>query len=145
MSAFIVPSTTINQVLRHLPLINPSSDAARDLVWHLRSDDSVQELGQSMMDLNIKAVTSRYGEGRLEQFRAAAYRYVAGEPASVIQAYKSLQCWLYQCTEGDVPETDFYKTMQRVHAEMAHAIVQGMHAYELASWVAETEPETVQS
>jgi len=25
-------------------------------------------------------------------------------PCAPVQAYKALQCWLYQCAEGDIPE-----------------------------------------
>lgn len=52
------------------------------------------------------------------------------------QSYKSLQCWLYQCCEGDIPEVSklykFFDTVVIRH--MANSIITKTPAYEQAEW-----------
>jgi hypothetical protein len=139
MSAYVVEDETINGVLSYLK-------HARDLDWLRRqildetgcdvsTDEGCSKLGQAMFDLNCNAVEQRYGEGQAKEFRDLdyAWRYVPQQ--GLMQAYKSLGAWSYQCSEGDVPETRLlYSTMERVHAQLAHKIVSDLPAYQAAKW-----------
>jgi hypothetical protein len=53
-----------------------------------------------------------------------------------IQAFKALQCWLYQCTEGEIPELSklytFFKKV--VISEWAELLVMRTPEYEQAEW-----------
>ena len=100
------------------------------------SEDNAAKLGADMLRLNCQAVDARYGEGESKSFRDdLTYRFAHPYgPVTAVQAYKSLTCWLYQCSEGDVPETELYKSMERVSDALAHHIVSESSAYEAAKW-----------
>jgi hypothetical protein len=57
----------------------------------------------------MNGVDARYGDGEARKFRQLDYRYRETESVPLVQVLKSLQCWLYQCSEGNVPETELYK------------------------------------
>ena len=59
------------------------------------------------------------------------YRYDC-EPCMRLQALKSLRCWLYQCREGDVPESPLYKIFDAYAYQLAYAIVSESKDYAAA-------------
>jgi hypothetical protein len=88
-----------------------------------------------MFQLNIKAIDSRYGKGEARQFRPLDYHYQVTEPVPLVQVLKSLQCWLYQCCEGDVPETDLYKLFDNdVQLYLMNEIIDTLPEYRDAYW-----------
>lgn len=139
MSAFIVEDQIINRVVSFLSTDRESDHIRRLIVAETsldiaRIEDHCSTLGNAMFALNVNAIEQRYGAGEAKEFRALdfAYRY---ELAKRIQAYKSLQCWLYQCSEGDVPDTSLlYATMERVAGLLAAKIVCDLPAYDKATW-----------
>jgi hypothetical protein len=87
-----------------------------------------------MFALNIAGITDRYGDGEAEHFRNLAYHY---KPAhgSRMQVLKSLQCWLYQCTEGDVVTKPLYKFFQdTVEPHLMSSIIADLPEYQAAAW-----------
>lgn len=138
MSAFIVEDEVINRVLGFLWCERSNSCYQRILRdeqgIEILTDEGRDKLGRAMFELNCNAVEQRYGEGEAKEFRPLDYRPGIAL-CNKVQAYKSLRCWLYQCMEGDVPETSLlYATMQRISDEMAHEIVSNLDAYEKARW-----------
>lgn len=138
MSAYITDDETINTVLA---FIASDSDANEhiyrslenmNLVW--TGMDARWALGSMMRDLNVLAVTVRYGKDHEILEGLVDYVFADVTNISRIQAYKSLQCWLYQCTEGDVTETDLFKAFARVKDKMAHKIVGDLPEYKKALW-----------
>lgn len=140
MSAFIVEDKTINTIVTMLK----NSEHVLDSSWykrelkengfdldHLGGDE---KLGQAMFKLNVQAITERYGEGEAEKFRKLDYKYSLQPHYTVISAYKNLRCWLYQCTEGDVPKTPLFKLMHGIADSIADHIVSRLPAYEKAPW-----------
>jgi len=47
---------------------------------------------------------------------------------------KSLQCWKYQCSEGDIPETKLYQFFEEVEHHLALKIVINLPEYDKATW-----------
>lgn len=134
MSAFIVQPKTINRVLAYLNMDRRGikSQAARALqpLGHgIESDEALAALGQAMADLNTAAVAARYGEREFNP-----YVYAFESPGSLVQAYKSLGCWHYQCSEGDVPETPLYRALDEIYTAMAHAVASDAPGYDVAVW-----------
>jgi hypothetical protein len=139
MSAFMVEDGTINRVVTWL-----SWEVTRSL-WlkrkveetlHLDTSKSNWEeiLGLAMFQLNIDGVNDRYGEGEAQKFRNLNYCY-APATVSEIQVLKSLQCWLYQCTEGEVvkkPLYQFFDTM--VEKRLMSNIISSLAEYRRARW-----------
>jgi hypothetical protein len=52
-----------------------------------------------------------------------------------MQVLKSLQCWLYQCNEGDVPTTELYGLFDTdVQMYLMDTIITKLPEYEEATW-----------
>lgn len=108
MSAFLVSPRTITRVIVALNangVDEPTQD--RDL------------LGMMLYELNVRALRARYpGDVHV----APAYRYVPENRIDLMQHYKSLRCFLYQCGEGDVPEQPLYLRLVAVRDHLAHLL-----------------------
>ena len=50
------------------------------------------------------------------------------------QFLKSLQCYLYQCTEGSIPETALYKALKELENIITYYIVTHTPEYKKAIW-----------
>jgi hypothetical protein len=88
-----------------------------------------------MFQLNINAVDARYGSGEAMKFRKLDYRYEVIEPVPLVQVLKSLQCWLYQCNEGAVPETALYQLFDNdVQLYLMNEIIDTLPEYQNAVW-----------
>jgi len=141
MSAFIVSDTTLQNIVRFLDLDVRFSNSSkcygclnRILLkqgFNLQYPEHKDRLIKEMALLNRLGVNERYEENELEM----VVRYIDDFPPSLMQAYKSLGCFLYQCCEGDIPEkNDLYKMFEAIKNEMAHAIVRNFKEYEDAQW-----------
>ena len=138
MSAYIVEDATINRIVSFLAL-NRDGDWYRRLIKDNTGCDLVTPEGQrnlanAMFNLNCKAIDERYGEGQAKEFRDLDFKYRREIPDRM-KAYTSLKCWLYQCTEGSVPdESLLYSTMNQIKGEIADDIVSSLPAYQAAKW-----------
>ena len=139
MSAFIVEDTTINRVVTWLTSEVSTShftigQLARKYDVDLVSDEWDEKLAQAMFQLNCDGVNARYGEGEAGKFRPLNFTYQPEPYFSLVQVLKSLQCWLYQCCEGDVPTTKLYLFFREVESYLALKIVSDLQEYEKATW-----------
>ena len=50
------------------------------------------------------------------------------------QLLKSLQCYLYQCCEGNVPDCDLYKELTKLEHTLQSYIISKMPEYDKAEW-----------
>lgn len=125
MSAYVVTDECINAIVTYF------TDRRRTWERHqieeaLRKQGVIgetfeQQLGNAMFELNCNAVEQRYGDGQAKEFRELNYAYHAEYLGSAYAVYDQLGTWLYQCSEGDVPESsELYQAMQRLYAHMAH-------------------------
>jgi hypothetical protein len=135
MSAYMVDDKTINRIVSYLYQEQDShwtrGRLARECGVPMIAGGP--ELGALMFALNIQGVNARYGDGEASNFRPLDYQYEY-ELCTKMQALKSLQCWRYQCSEGDVPETVLYKIMDDYSHRLAESIVDALPAYEKAEW-----------
>ena len=109
MSAFIVSDTTLQNIVRFLDLDVRFSNSSkcygclnRILLkqgFNLEFPEHRDRLIKEMALLNRLGVNERYDENELEMH----VRYIDALPPSMMQAYKSLGCFLYQCCEGRYP------------------------------------------
>src|SRR2546430_15913406 len=137
MSAFMVEDTTINSVVTWLKReVAPSrftlDKLAREYDVDLTSDRWEETLAQAMFQLNCDGVNARYGEGEAEKFRPLNFTYKPEGDTFLVQVLKSLQCFLYQCSEGDVPDTKLYQFLEEVEHHLAVQIVMRLPAYDQA-------------
>jgi hypothetical protein len=141
MSAFVVTDKTINQFLFYLSNAGRESrylisDLEKAIGMNLKNGRDFAELGQRMFALNCEAVNQRYGPDSAKDFRTLDYAYRVEMVMTPYQALARLKCWLYQCSEGNVPETPLYKAMEQVSYEMAMQIVTRTPQYDAAGWEA---------
>ena len=108
MSAFLVSHDCIHRVVLGLRAFKGAyAHKDRDL------------LGMMLLELNRRAIKARYGE--LPDVEP--YRYVErNEKPSPMQVYKSLRCFLYQCSEGDVPSQPLYTHTSDAMENLAEAL-----------------------
>ena len=131
LSAFVVQDHTINRVLSTL---NAHDRRAAETLAFAHDCATLDELGAAMFALNVRAVDARYGEGQAGEFRDLGYQFRLEMPVAMVAALKALNCWLYQCAEGDVPATPLYKAMDELSNRWAHEIVSRLPEYDRARW-----------
>lgn len=141
MSSFIVADSCINKIVSYL---NQKADRFQfafrkaGTAYQLTDSDSLKELASALYLLNCDAVDARYGKGTAAGDTAGAsaefpFRFV---PTTGVAALKAIQCWSYQCSEGDIDERDLFRAMQKVRLALAEEMVREYAGklYEVASW-----------
>jgi hypothetical protein len=139
MSAFMVEDTTINYVVNWLRRNMEQFSRIPHKLKELDFDTSVpgwaEKLDQAMFQLNIEAVDARYGNGEAAKFRQLDYRFEHTDAVPFVQVLKSLQCWLYQCNERDVPATALYGLFHDdVQVYLMTEIIDTLPEYRDAYW-----------
>jgi hypothetical protein len=86
-------------------------------------------IGQQLLDLNFLAYNHRYSQ----KGPTPTYSWnIKG--LTRVQLYKTLQCYLYQCTEGDIPDTRIYKYLERELRTLADYIITEIPDYQSHPW-----------
>jgi hypothetical protein len=134
MSAYIVEATTINRIVtlvgdefRKNPFLR---DTAKQFTVDVVREGWKQRLAQAMYDINVEAVNQRYNEENTRK----DFVYTPVPYGSRITAFKSLQCWMYQCKEGTVPQTSLYRYFEELKKQIAINIVMDLPEYDKAQW-----------
>jgi hypothetical protein len=139
LSAFMVEDKTINYIVnwlrRNIDQFSLIPHKLKELGFDTSADGWAERLGQAMFQLNVNAVDSRYRFGAAAKFRKLGYRFEHTEAVSLVQVLKSLQCWLYQCNEGDIPETALYELFaDDIQLSLMDKIITALPEYEKAYW-----------
>jgi hypothetical protein len=142
MSAFIVADKTINTIVNWLDRALEEAYGTitiRQKLLEQGFDASVagwaERLGYAMFQLNVIAAAARYGSGAAKKFRPLDYHYEVVAAVPMVQVLKSLQCWLYQCTEGDVPTSVLYGFFDTdVQVYLMTEIIDTLPEYRDAYW-----------
>ena len=156
MSAYVVEDATIGRIVGYLyqraasdrlapsfmaPLAQPC-DGLGYALWadaqrpngELRA--TCGRLAAAMHALNVAAVRHRYpdkAEADLFPPQPYTYRQIVGQIVPVA-AFKSLQCWLYQCSEGECKQTPLFKAFEAVAASLAVKVVMALPEYNALPW-----------
>lgn len=134
MSAYLVEDRTINTIVnwmyRELQENTYFKEEVEKLGYGL---DNLEKLAQDMFRLNIKSLNQRYGSA--EGFRDLHFIYRVTLPVSNIQVLKSLQCWLYQCMEGNVVRKKLFRFFNEViKVDLMNSIIYELPEYDKARW-----------
>lgn len=134
MSAFMVEKDTINRIVCFLRHTNKFTFTLRKLgELGLSPIDNPDKLGQAMYKMNADAIFERYGDNTKETIDNF-YHYETID-SSEMQVLKSLQCYLYQCSEGNIPETnELYKILNRFEHDFLSEIVSRSQMYKITFW-----------
>jgi len=100
------------------------------------SAEQLSAFGQAMYEMNCAAIDARYGTGEAARWRSdgSVYQYRSILPTSIYQTLKSLDCYLYQCSEGDIPEAALYKQLTDYSIRLMRNIIESLTQYEAANW-----------
>jgi hypothetical protein len=136
MSAFIVGTETIQKVMTAIDSMNRDVHAS---VYEFNgkrvgTNDELSKLGGLIFNLNVEAVCQRYSD---EELKIVPFKFkptAALKGNALVPHFKALQCLIYQCSEGDVPERPEYKAMEKLAADVAAFIVTTMPEYDAAKW-----------
>ncbi len=127
MSAYIVTDETLSKLASFISTWTkgPNGDIPHayqsTMPWH-----DTRELTQALLDLNASGVDARYGAGESSQFRTVSTApYVPAGHVHRLAAHALFGEYLYQCMEGDVPETPEYKAIEWIYNTIAHQIACG--------------------
>lgn len=147
MSAFLVSERTINRVASyaaHDDFAQKHPEVAAILqgiigvpsAADISSGVGIREFAKCLMDLNELGLVARYGAESTHGERVAwrenySFHLEAGY-SQPYEALKALRCLIYQCSEGDVPESALFKALDQLSAELAMRIVQDSDAYQKA-------------
>ena len=136
MSAFLVADKTLHKILTQVAYEIRQSrwlkeKCEKELHLDFGTPDWQTPLGQKMWDVNQLSLGYRYGDENV----VLTYRFQPF-PCSPVQAFKALQCWLYQCMEGEIPEhSKLYAFFQKVVIpEWAELLIMRTPDYDQAEW-----------
>ena len=147
MSAYVVDDETIHHILGFCRARAVESDSSSltplaQCGHDLRSAASqpapalelaCARLGTTIHLLNVGAVRARYDDADTGMV-PPAYEHKHATGTTAIRAYKALRCWLYQCSEGDVPKSPLYKAMTAILDTLAHEITCAAPEYDACLW-----------
>ena len=134
MSAFLVEDITINNVVNWLVRELPNNYYLTEELKKLGyNTEDMGKLAKDMFRLNLASLKQRYGS--VKGARELFFRYKLTQPVAKIQVLKSLQCWLYQCAEGNVVRKKLYRFFDEVVKVylMSH-IIYDLPEYDEALW-----------
>ena len=134
MSAFLVEDITINNVVNWLVRELPNNYYLTEELKKMGySVEEPGKLAKDMFRLNLTSLKQRYGSA--EGFRELFFTYKSTYPVAKIQVLKSLQCWLYQCAEGNVVRKKLYRFFDEVvKVYLMSNIIYDLPEYDTAQW-----------
>lgn len=140
MSAYIVEDKTINKIVSWFQRERHSMEGSLEFIARKHNINLISDmwderkLATEMFALNCAGVDARYGLGTAKGEVIKPFEYKPEYNKPLVEVFKALQCWLYQCSEGDVPETKLYQFFSDVENYLAQKIVMAMPEYDKAQW-----------
>lgn len=143
MSAYVCDSITVarcaHEFARHEDGTAWFNDGESYPTLHKAwQEGGVAGVAVAMARLNVRAVNYRYGERtpvNVALMIDKAKLHVRDDRlAGKVQRAKSLDCLLYQCSEGKVPNTKLYREIARLRDRLNADIVGEVPEYSEAVW-----------
>lgn len=146
MSAYIVNEETMDVIINHLYFTATRNQGRAEYCYRgiteLKPDteEEAQALGDALYQLNLDAVMQRYSVCTIDDlpgpigWKPGQWKFTHTIPPPAVRAYKAMQCLLYQCSEGDVPEQMLYRRLEETKRDLAEKIVDSLPQYEAAPW-----------
>jgi hypothetical protein len=144
MSSFLVKDCSINKIvtffvkcsydneLYNSLINNKLKDNGYNLNYNQNDDNNpdAQRLIINMKGLNISAINYRYNED------VEKYDIIFNEikENNELQILKTLQCFLYQCSEGNIPETKLFIMLKEIEEILKNKVIDKLDDYKKAKW-----------
>ena len=154
MSAYVVSYETLNKILAGIDYTKYRHSSYPGAPNKLQGQEysagfepeALTKLGRELLYLNVRAVYCRYEDMRpktpsqvvdfwLPGNEGTEFFYDDGTtPPRPLQLYKTLQCFLYQCSEGTIIHDPLFKEMEAWANRVGHFIISMLPEYETAVW-----------
>jgi hypothetical protein len=137
MSAFMVNSNVMAKVVTAILLNLDTFDGestCRVKLLAAPTDEQKEagtKIGRKLFLMNRRALRARYG---CSGDRLVEFLFEKWADATPVEQFRAIHCLLYQCSEGNVPNSPPYDELNRAAGELAQRIVQDLPEYEKASW-----------
>jgi len=146
MSAFKVTNQTINTIVdflayeqydRTAPTYGQCARLLHKKTNNVFVDKNTLDddaLISAMHQMNEDALQALY-EDRLKEMYDNDRTFAPVGRKPLIEVFKRLSCYLYQCAEGTIPEKNpLYKALREIETYIAECIVEGMKEYKDIPW-----------
>jgi len=101
-------------------------------VLHPNIQAKAAVFARQLYDMNLEAISQRYEDGINDGYD---YKYESCLPMeNQYQLFANIRCLIYQCNEGDVPETDLFKKLEKICDALAYDIITETDEYKATSW-----------
>ena len=138
MSAFmvstIVMAKVVTAILLNLDMFGTESTRRVSLLATPTDaqKDTGTKIGRKLFLMNRRALGARYECS--SRFPLSQFVFAKWADATPVEQFKAMRCLLYQCCEGEVPNSQLYDELNRAAGELAQRIVQDLPEYDKASW-----------
>ena len=123
MSAFMVNTNVMSKVVTAILLNFDTFDGRSTACGTLLAapTDAQKEagtnIGKRLFLLNRRALRARYRCG--DHLRVPEFVFDGWAEASPVEQFKAIHCLLYQCCEGNVPNSPLYNELNHAAGELA--------------------------
>lgn len=133
MSAYIVNELTINRVINLIILFSKEREFTERRYPLLKNAIlRPSKMGNKLYSMNVKAINSRYDNNiNIKEIDNYSYSNI---DISKHQGLKSIECFLYQCSEGNITNYDLYKELTELRSDLISNIVFTSDEYKKAEW-----------
>ena len=138
MSAFLCDDLTVNKIVTHLQTRMNRNNGwlPRQILEMTGHDpdtpDGAKAIGQKLRKANLDALNARYGED--DESALFTYKFTASLTTTKVEAAKAAHCLRYQCSEGDVMESETGKMIELICRSFDSAVVHSLPEYDAAPW-----------
>jgi hypothetical protein len=132
MSAFMLSNKLLSKIAVEVMKAVPTMFGVHIEESPAYPSGSAGGLAKSLYDMNRRALKARYAD----RYDFAPFEFDNSDiyPWTKIRLYKALRCYLYQCSEGSVPGSKFFRLVEAASQIVADRIVSGLPEYESLPW-----------
>ena len=146
MSAWMVSNETLSKIANlidtyRVTRYNGFGYDMPDGLMRIVGSKSAKQIFEMLANMNIEALKQRYPKNYDDMIGVIKFMPNADiwQDRSKGLTYhwqllKSLQCYLYQCLEGNVPDCELYKEMEKLKHYLQSYIISQMPEYQGTNW-----------
>ncbi len=136
MSAFIIQEKTMSGIIYNLFWTHDFKDTDCLMAQKgYKEAEDYDRLAIELFTMNRDAVQQRYDEPEDSDYIKIPEKVNWNEgKLDIWQTLKSLKCLRYQCSEGNVPESEMYKFLEKIIRSWTDYCVETIPEYQKAKW-----------
>ena len=92
--------------------------------------EHMQTVARRIHDMNCNAVNQRYSH--FSESETSAFIWQESHIKTIFEVYKAIECLLYQCSEGNVPQLNLFKALDNYRNAIARKIATNTSDYKAA-------------